>query len=97
MNYLDDVATQIRAAVPPSDLPHDDTRDLFRMYALLLLTKGEAVTAEDVHDAWVAWMAGREPDHGSLLPYNALPADVAAQDVPYVQAIQLVARSRRTS
>ncbi len=97
MNYLDDVASQIRSAVPPGDLPHDDTRDLFRMYALLVLTKGEAVTPEDVHDAWVAWMAGREQGHGSLLPYDALPADVAAQDLPYVQAIQLVARSRRTS
>jgi hypothetical protein len=97
MNYLDDVARQIRAAVPSGDLPHDDTRGLFRMYALLLLAKGEAVTAPDVHNAWVAWMSGREPSHESLLPYEALAADVAAQDAPYVQAIRLVAKSRGTS
>ena len=93
MNYLDDVANRIRSAVPPGDLPHDDTRNLFRLYALLMLAKGDKVDAEDVHNAWVAWMAEREPDHESLLPFADLPADVAAQDAPYVEAIRLVANS----
>ena len=91
MNYLDDIASRIRAAVSPSDLPDDDTRDLFRLYALLMLAKGTGVDAADVHNAWVAWMAGREPTHQALLPFDALPAEVAAQDAPYVEAIRLVA------
>jgi hypothetical protein len=93
LNYLDDLAARIRAAVPPGDLPHDDTRDLFRMYALLLLAKGEGVDAADVHNAWVAWMAGRDASHDALLPFKALTEEVAAQDAPYVDAIRLVARS----
>lgn len=92
MNYLDDLADRIRAAVSPGDLPHDDTRDLFRMYALLLLAKGAAVDEADVHNAWVAWMAGRDASHDALLPYEQLATDVAEQDRPYVEAIRLVAR-----
>jgi len=93
LNYLDDLADKIRAAVPRSHLPDDDTQDLFRMYALLLLAKGEDVDAADVHNAWVAWMASREPEHESLLPFEALSDDVASEDRPYVKAILLVARS----
>jgi hypothetical protein len=93
LNYLDDLADRIRAAVPPADLPHDDTRELFRMYALLLLAKGTAVTKADVHNAWVAWMAGRNADHESLLPFESLSDDTASADEPYVEAIHLVART----
>lgn len=93
MNYLDDLAVRIRAAVPPSDLPHDDTLGLFRTYAVLLLAKGEEVNASDVHNAWVAWMAGRDRNHRSLVPFQALPAAVADDDEPYVSAIRSVARS----
>ena len=93
MNYLDDLADKIRAAVEPRDLPHDDTRDLFRMYALLLLAKGAAVNEADVHNAWVSWMAGRDSSHEALLPYDQLGDDVAEQDEPYVEAIRTVARA----
>lgn len=92
MNYLDDLADKIRAAVEPRDLPHDDTRDLFRMYALLLLAKGAAVDEADVHNAWVAWMASRDSSHEALLPYDELADVVAGQDRPYVEAIRLVAK-----
>ena len=95
MNYLDAIADKIRAAVPAHDLPHDDTSDLFRMYALLLLAKGEDVDATDVHNAWVAWMAGHDAAHESLMPFEALSDDVASEDEPYVKAIQVVARSQR--
>lgn len=97
MNYLDDIANKIRAAVPPSHLPHDDTHDLFRMYALLLLAKGTSVNAVDVHNAWVAWMAGREPQHESLMPFRDLPSDVAVQDAPYVEAIRAVASTHEAA
>lgn len=92
MTYLDDLASRIRAAVPPGDLPHDDTHDLFRLYAVLLLAKGEKVNAEDVHNAWVAWMTDRDPTHEALVPSSDLSKSLVAQDKPYVEAIQLVAR-----
>jgi len=95
LNYLDDLADKIRAAVQPRDLPHDDTRDLFRMYALLLLAKGAAVDEADVHNAWVAWIAGRDSSHEALLPFDALADDVAKQDSPFVEAIRSVAKAAR--
>lgn len=78
----------------PSDLPHDDTAALFRSYAVLLLAKGTSVTKADVHNAWVAWMAGREPEHDALVAYPELGADVAAEDEPYVSAIHRVAQAK---
>lgn len=94
MNYLDDLASRIRAEVPPSDLPHDDTRSLFRLYAVLLLAKGEGVSRADVHNAWSAWIADREGYHESLVPYEELPEATRAEDQPYVKAIHSVARAR---
>lgn len=40
-------------------LPDEDTSSLFRIYAVSLLAKGEEVTREDVHNAWIAWMLGK--------------------------------------
>lgn len=92
MNYLDDIASRIRAEVPPGDLPHDDTKSLFRLYAVLMLAKGDAVSRADVHNAWSAWMADREGDHESLVPFEELPEATTAEDEPYVAAIRAVAR-----
>jgi hypothetical protein len=92
VNYIEEIARQIRAAIPAGKLPDEDTHALFRIYAVLVLAKGESVDAADVHNAWVSWMSGREPDHESLVPYDRLPPDIAAQDAPYVAAIRSVAR-----
>jgi hypothetical protein len=94
VNYLDELASRIRAEVPPGDLPHDDTKALFRLYAVLLLAKGEDVTQADVHNAWSAWMADRDGDHESLVPYQELAPGTTADDEPFVAAIRSVARSR---
>lgn len=91
MSYIDELADRIRLEVPPAELPHDDTNALFRIYAVLLLSKGEAVNGEDVHNAWVAWMSARDGDHEALIPFEDLPADVAERDRPYVDAILRVA------
>lgn len=93
MNYLNDIATKIKAGVPANDLPHEETEGLFRIYAVLLLAKGEYVTREDVHNAWVAWMTPRDPRHPSLVPSDQLKTDIAADDEPYVRAIHAAARS----
>lgn len=88
MSYLTELADAIRREVEPHLLPKGDTTQLFRIYAVLALAKGERVTAEDVHNAWVAWMSGVQPDHPSLEPYAELPVDVQAADEPYVAAIR---------
>jgi hypothetical protein len=91
MNYLDDTAQAIKALVPQDLLPDGDTETLFRIYAVLALAKGPQVDSEDVHNAWVAWMAERDPDHSSLKPFEELDADTRRSDEPYVQAIRAVA------
>lgn len=92
--YLNDIARAIRDEVPAAALPEGTTLDLFRLYAVLLLAKGHNVTHEDVHNAWVAWMASRDADHDALVPFSALDADAQAEDSPFVTAIRAVARRR---
>lgn len=94
MDYLSAIAEAIRAELPPEH--RDGDRELLLIYAVLVRAKGEATTAEDVHDAWAAWKAMRDLDHDSLVPFSALSADVQGQDDPFVQAIHRVARAART-
>ena len=68
--------------------------DLFRIYAVLAMAKGDRVVLEDVHDAWAAWMSGQDPTHRSLMPLRQLPADVQRADQPFLDAIRAVARGR---
>ena len=97
MTYLDPVADAIRDALPKKALPDGDTADLFRLYAVLLLAKGEEVTREDVHNAWVAWTLSKGERHESLVPFSDLDRATQAEDSPFVLAIHTVARSRRSA
>ncbi len=94
MTYLEEIASDIQAEVDPAVLPDDDTRMLFVLYAVLADSRGSAVTAHDVHDAWSAWMILRGEEHRSLVPFEELPPDVQAEDEPFVEAIRRVARRR---
>jgi hypothetical protein len=94
VDYLTELAEAIRNEVDPSSLPDEPVEDLLRSYAVLALTVGESVTPADVHNAWVAWMLPREPDHPALVPFERLDRATAAQDAPFVQAIRAVARRR---
>src|SRR5579875_2607833 len=90
--YLDRIARMIRNEVPSRAMPATaDTAPLFRIYAVLLEALGSAVTARDVHNAWVAWMLDQDPEHQSLVPFDALPAETAREDEAYVHAIHRVA------
>src|SRR6266702_3978902 len=71
--YLDVLADEIRREVPADALPNEDTTDLFRLYAVLLLAKGQSVSRQDVHNAWVAWMSARGKQHSSMRPFEELP------------------------
>lgn len=92
MSYLDDLADAICSEAPELQVPSEDAAMLFRMYAVLLLGLGTSVRPADVHNAWVAWMSERQPDHPSLVPYDELPSSVAREDDAYVEAIHRVAR-----
>ncbi len=92
MTYLDDLAAQIQRRVPKELVPDEDTRSLFRLYALLALAKGSAVDAVDVHNAWAVWMQDRDPDHHSLKPFEELDTETEAADEPFVEAIRAVAK-----
>jgi len=92
MIYLDRLGAEIRNAVPKESLPDEDTSDLFRLYAVLLLAKGEDVSREDVHNAWVAWMLSKGEAHESMVPFSELGTEIQAEDSPYVVAIRQVAQ-----
>jgi hypothetical protein len=90
MSYLDELAVRIRDEVPESHRGETDL-GLFRLYAVLALAKGEAVQPGDVHNAWVAWMQEREPDHKALRPFDELDKETREADAPFVRAIRAVA------
>jgi hypothetical protein len=96
MTYLDELAREIRARLAEGVAP-SDSESLFLIYAVLARAKGEQVTPEDVHDAWVAWMAIRGEEHESMVPFDELPSDVRSEDLPFVDAIKAIARRRPSS
>ena len=95
MSYIDELAGAIRQRVPERLVPRGDTDALFRIYAVLVLAKGESVEHEDVHDAWSAWMTASDPTHRSLKPLAELSSDVRDADSPYLEALRAVARERQ--
>lgn len=92
VTYIESIAEEIRAEIPGSELPDENARLLFRIYAVLLLAKSEDVNAADVHNAWVAWMCTIDPGHEALVPFGQLTHEVAQMDDAYVEAIHVVAR-----
>ncbi len=91
MTYLDDLAAEIEAEIPDSALPNGPTRSLFVAYAALVLSKGTATEASDVHDAWVAWMIEQGQEHESMVPFDQLDPAIQQEDYAYVDAIRRVA------
>ncbi len=94
MNYLDLLASEIQRTADPEAVPPDEDTALYRQYAVLLLAKGQMVTAEDVHNAWAAWASEFDPESRHLLPYKELSLTAQRKDEPYAEAIRRVARQR---
>ncbi len=90
MNYIDATAMCIYHFIN-DDAPSSEAMVLYRMYAVLALSKGTETTAEDVHDAWSAWTAGAFPEHRSLIPFDQLEERVQRYADEYVAAIHAVA------
>lgn len=94
MTYIDDLAALVEAQLPPTSRPPEHATELYRLYALLALTTGEATSLENVHDAWSTWMVGVNPKHESLVPFADLPPEVQIEDAIYRDAIMRVTRQR---
>lgn len=92
MNYVDDLVAAVRDELAPEDRPSSRSDELFRLYALLVLTRGTDTTLEDVHNAWSVWISESDPTHPSLVPFGDLTAEVQAQDKPFQVAIHQVAQ-----
>ena len=92
MNYLDKIAAEIQRIADPGAIPPDGDLPLYRLYAVLLLAKGQDVTEEDVHNAWVAWASDHEPESRNLLPFKELSLHTQRKDELYVDAIHQVAQ-----
>ncbi len=93
MNYLDKIAAEIQRVSDPDARPPDEDLPLYRLYAVLLLAKGQEVTGEDVHNAWVAWASDHDPESRHLIPFKELSIRVQRKDDAYVKAIHQVAES----
>ena len=92
-NYLERDADLIRSCLPEGvDVP-SGSEDLFLAYAVLMRAKGVRTTAEDVHDAWTAWISRSDPRHASAIPFNELDVETKAADQPFLIAIQRAAHS----
>lgn len=94
MSYLDTISAVIREELgePSSD---STPADLMRLYAVLLLAKGVEVDAEDVHNAWSAWMQLSQPTHNDIRPFQELTVATKAADAPFVRAIRRAATRLR--
>ena len=94
MSYIDNLAQRIHSEVPEDALPEGDLATLFRLYALLALSKGKEVTARDVHDAWAVWMTEQEPSHPSIQPFDQLTPEKQEEDDVFVEAIRSAASDK---
>ena len=91
LTYVDALASAIMERTENEVNLQSDYFPLFRMYAVLCLVKGEHTTAEDVHDAWVAWASQYRPYHKSSVPFDELPVEIQQLDDVYVDAIRFYA------
>lgn len=72
-------------------MPDGNADELLRIYAVLLRAKGANVTRSDIHDAWSAWMAKRDGEHASLVPYEHLSDEVREEDRVFATAVRRAA------
>lgn len=92
-NYIRTIAIRIRREFSADELPKEGLDYLFDIYALLALSKGTAVTIEDVHNAWSTWATAYDPSNKSLAPFDKLTDEVKQLDEPFRAVISKVAES----
>ena len=95
--YIAAIARQIRDVVvdsPADAVAEPVSEQLYAAYALLVLTKGDAVTTSDVHDAWASVHDDETADAADLVPFDQLSAAVQQRDERFAAAIRAVAATR---
>lgn len=65
---------------------------LMDLYLLLVLTRGEETTLEDVHDAWAIRKSRVRADHKYIVPFEELAIEVQNLDAAFLDAIVKVAQ-----
>ncbi len=88
MNYIENVRNELNFILP--GLPGD----LLDLYTLLVFTRGENCTLEDVHDAWAIWRNNTNPTHKSLIKFDELTTEVQELDREYRDGIRRCAVER---
>ena len=88
MNYVQRAQTLLLNELPEIE----DAPALFDLYVLLVLTRGESTSLEDVHDAWAVWRNLSNPVHKSLIPFDQLTGEVQELDRKYMDGIHAAAR-----
>lgn len=85
VNYVQEVRRRLSEKI-------DVEMDLLSLYALLVFTRGDMCTNEDIHDAWAIWRDRTNPEHKSLIPFEELSQEVKDLDIEYCEAVREVAR-----
>lgn len=91
MTYIEHALKALLAALGDTEQDWNDDRTLLLLYVLLVLTKGEDCTSEDVHDAWAVARQWTRPGHPDLVPFGDLTPEVQSYDVKYRDAIRVAA------
>lgn len=91
--YIDELVEKVSAATGLK------SKETVKLYALLVLIKGENITLEDVHDAWSVMMNFRPynppylgHEHPSIVPFDKLSYETQQKDKKYADALIKVAK-----
>jgi hypothetical protein len=93
-NYIEKVSIELADELGWLEKIQDPTWEylpLLDLYTLLVFTKGEGCTLEDIHDAWSIWCNVEDPKHRSLKPFDELTLEVQLLDEKYCDAVRKVA------
>jgi len=93
VTYIDEITNKV------AERTHIRNKYLVRLYALLVLVKGEDITLEDVHDAWSMDMNFKPQtdycyghEHLSIVPFNELCMGIQNKDQKYVDILRSIAK-----
>ena len=104
MNYIEILAKEIRlerdSRRTEADPRNMKARDrlkkdkLYRIYAVLALAKGLSLSIEDVHNAFVAWLADWCNTAPCCVPFAELPEAAQEKDALYLDVILTVLKGK---
>lgn len=88
--YIDNICEKVQEATGLK------SKEIVKMYALLVLTKGKDITLEDIHDGWSMVMNFKESnppycyghEHKSIVPFEQLSKETQERDVKYLEALR---------